>query len=99
MKKFLIATACFTMLSGAAFAQGAQPQGSTNVPNPSATPSSNDMSKSGMNSGSAGTTGHEGVTSGTTGSSVNSNGVKPDNMHKGGEAKDGDGMNKGGMSK
>lgn len=46
MKKILIAAALLSMTSVGAFAQAGTPQGDTNVPNPPASASSNDMSKS-----------------------------------------------------
>jgi hypothetical protein len=46
MKKLLITAALLSMTSAGAFAQAGTPQGDTNVPNPPASASSNDMSKS-----------------------------------------------------
>ena len=46
MRKILIAAALLSMTSVSAFAQAGTPQGDTNVPNPPASASSNDMSKS-----------------------------------------------------
>jgi len=46
MKKFLIAAALLSMMSGSAFAQAGTPQGDTIVPNAPKAGSSNDMSRS-----------------------------------------------------
>jgi hypothetical protein len=46
MKKFLIAAALLSMMSGGAFAQAGTPQGDTIVPNAPKAGSSNDMSRS-----------------------------------------------------
>lgn len=45
MKKYILAAALVTLMSGSAFAQAGTTQGDTIVPNPSQSASSNDRSK------------------------------------------------------
>jgi hypothetical protein len=86
MNKIIIATACATLLSGAAFAQTTGPAGQQDTNKPGkANPRDN---SSGMNNGTSSSS-----TSKTTGMS------KDGNMNRGAESKDGDGMAKGGMKK
>lgn len=64
MRKFLIAAALLSMTSAGAFAQAGTPQGDTIVPNPPASASSNDMSRS-PGAGMPGATTGKGMTTGT----------------------------------
>jgi len=65
MRKILIAAALLSMTSVSAFAQAGTPQGDTNVPNPPASASSNDMSKSPGASMPGATTNGKSMTTGT----------------------------------
>lgn len=79
MRKILIAAALLSMTSVSAFAQAGTPQGDTIVPNPPASASSNDMSRS-PGAGMPGAT-----TSGksmTTGSSTGKHAKKPTKKKK-----------------
>jgi len=66
MKKFLIAAALLSMTSAGAFAQAGTPQGNTNVPNPPASASSNDMSNSPGAGMPGATKSNKGMTTGTS---------------------------------
>lgn len=93
MKKIILAAAVATLVSGAAFAQTTGPAGQQDTNKVgTANPSggmTNGTTTGGMTNGTTGT-------SGTTGMSKDG---MSNNMNKGAESKDGDGMPKGGMKK